>query len=262
MLLLFKAHFTKPYACIYIYTLCSYYCYCRKRTVSFSASPSSLLLAIPDRGAGSSPHASTAGSIPHRSPAQPPPPGAEPVRSSAPSHDRPRVAQRGGRGGNTNDPWPKATQQPLFPQAEPPASPYRDPRAPPTCPSSRQRALAAPTPLTSHRPTDGRLGEPAASAMRRQEGSDPLSLCIGRRGLAAETPAAARVDRAREAGEGSGRPSLLRATLRRLATGEERCAAAIRPALQAQRRGRSAPQRGPPVASGPGGETVSETGAT
>lgn len=90
------------------------------------------------------------------------------------------VGQRGGAGGNTNrsgprrrsarrqDRRPAAT---CAPQAAPPALPAipSRPRAPPTCPSSRQRALAVSVRFASHLPAGGRRGEPAASAMRRRE---------------------------------------------------------------------------------------------
>lgn len=87
------------------------------------------------------------------------------------------VGQRGGAGGNTNRSGPRRRRArgqdrrsaaTCAPQAAPPARPAipSRPRAPPTCPSSRQRALAVSAPFAWHLPAPGRRGEPAASAMR------------------------------------------------------------------------------------------------
>lgn len=81
------------------------------------------------------------------------------------------------------------------------------PRAPPTCPSSRQRALAAPAPLSPQLPAAGRRGEPAVSAMRERLG-------LRQRESAERRPCGAGTGRAKAWERGSGAPSLLMAAAR------------------------------------------------
>lgn len=133
------------------------------------------------------------------------------------------------------------------------------PRAPPTCPSSRQRALAAPSPVTSRLPAAGRHGELAGSAMQRQGAAGAGRATERRRGSAAELPAGARTGRA--PGRRRGGPSLFRAAAcarclclpRAALRDRERrgASAALRPAPQARCGGEDTPQHGFPAASAP-----------
>lgn len=109
-----------------------------------------------------------------------------------------RPPPRAGRGAPSSEPrrHPGSTAPPR-------------PRAPPTCPSSLQRALAAPAPVASRLPAAGRHGEPAGSAMQHQGAPGAGRARERRRGCAAELAAGARTGRA--PGRRRGGPSLLRA---------------------------------------------------